>query len=173
MQSGRWLCIGPQVARLRPSSRADILLETRPLIFSGFFSGPSAGCGTGPRKKPGRRQAAPPFRGPAVACLPKKSEGRQNRQNASVLWVLQNRPKQNRTGGWGLVLLCLVQSRRQWMRRRSKACCGNRLGSGRHWIRPGCCRGAALHRPPAGRFVATGAKLRGDPASTRRERPSG
>ena len=23
------------------------------------------------------------------------------------------------------------------MRRRSKACCGNRLGSGRHWIRPG------------------------------------
>ena len=66
-----------------------------------------------------------------------------------------------------------VQSRRQWMRRRSKACCGNRLGSGRHWIRPGCCRGAALHRPPAGRFVATGAKLRGDPALTRRERPSG
>ena len=82
-------------------------METRPLIFSGFFSGPSAGCGTGPRRKPGRRQAAPPFRGPAVACLPQKSEGRQNRQNASVLWVLQNRPKQNRTGGWGLVLLCL------------------------------------------------------------------
>ena len=66
-----------------------------------------------------------------------------------------------------------IESSRQWMCRRSKTCYGDRLGSGRHWVRPGYCRGAALHRPPAGRFVATGAKLRGDPALTRHERPSG
>ena len=110
MQSGRWLCIGPQVARLRPSSRADILLETRPLIFSGFFSGPSAGCGTGPRKKPGRRQAAPPFRGPAVACLPKKVRG--GRTDKTRRFCGCSRTGQNRTEqGAGGLFCCALEVR--------------------------------------------------------------
>ena len=110
MQSGRWLCIGPQVARLRPSSRPDILLETRPLIFSFwiFFSGPPRAVAQASEGNQAGGRRPLPSAAPPSPASPKKSEGRQNRQNASVLWVLQNRPKQNRTGGWGLVLSFLA-----------------------------------------------------------------
>ena len=65
-----------------------------------------------------------------------------------------------------------IESSRQWMCCRSKNPAGIDLvqdaaGAGRAAVTARRCIG-----PPDGRCVATGAKLRGDPALMRRERPS-
>ena len=98
MQSGRWLCIGPQVARLRPSSRADILLETRPLIFSGFFSRPPprvlTRCPEG--SQDGGRRPLPSAAPPSPASQKKSGAAEQTKRVGFVGAPEQAKTEQNR-----------------------------------------------------------------------------
>ena len=107
MQSGRWLCIGPQVARLRPSSRADILLETRPLIFSGFFSGPPRVVARAPEGNQAGGRWPLPSAAPPSPSTPQKKQGAAEQTKRVGFVGAPEQAKTDRTGGWGLVLLCL------------------------------------------------------------------